>query len=119
MPQFWSGGVFSLAKPDLHRLIAIGGNRLDLSHGAGASLNDRDRNGCPLGAKDLGHPQFFTQESTEHILSPRQRQTLGARDRLLPASCIRRCSHSSWHQRVKDVSHLVSITSLNQQIRDL
>src|SRR5262245_24126986 len=112
MPQFWPRGVLRLAKPDLYGVIAIGGNILYLGNSAWASLNHRDRNVRALWPKHLGHPHFLTQQSTQHSLSPQQRQTLGARDWLLHSMAAGGSFvtpfRSSWHQRVKDVSHWVS-----------
>src|SRR5579871_22269 len=66
MPQFRTGGMLFRAKADLHRLIAIRRNRLDLGNRARTGLNHRHRNSRTLGAKHLGHPHLLTQQPTQH-----------------------------------------------------
>jgi len=63
-----------LAKAQLHSAVAVPSERANLSHNAGAGLNDRDRNNDTVGVIDLSHPDFSTDESNRHVKHPHKKR---------------------------------------------
>src|SRR5688572_10215145 len=69
----------SLDQAELDRVVAVDGGRLALHHHARSRFQDRDRDHLAVWPEDLGHANFFTENSWAHSSQEAGSQKSGVR----------------------------------------